>query len=258
VAIVRDITEQKQAQAEAHTQRVQIELQHRLLEQPEQERLQIARDLHDGPVQELTRATFDLRGLLMEDIPPGIAQKLEGVQTILQTQISELRAFAGELRPPTLSKFGLGKALRSHLDTFQERYPDLQASFEETWEENLLSDETRLACFRIYQEALTNIAKHTRATQVSLRLAKAQNQAILEIQDNGQGFIVPLDWIELARAGHLGLVGMRERAEAMGGKLSISSKPGAGTRIRVAIPFDPSSHRPPLEPFLPDHEACLK
>ncbi|HWU36538.1 MAG TPA: PAS domain S-box protein, partial [Candidatus Acidoferrum sp.] len=107
VAIVRDITTYKQTEAEAHTQAVQIELQHRLLEQREQERLQIARDLHDGPVQDLTGVTLALRGILMGGLPPELAQQLEAIQSNLQEQIAGLRSFAQELRPPTLSKFGL-------------------------------------------------------------------------------------------------------------------------------------------------------
>ena len=86
----------------------------------------------------------------------------------------------------------------------------------------LLPEEMRLALFRIFQECLTNIAKHARATQVTIRLEKTEEAAVLEIQDNGVGFEVPQDWLELARQGHLGLVGMRERAEAVGGRLAIS------------------------------------
>ncbi len=92
--------------------------------------------------------------------------------------------------------------------------------------------------FRICQEALTNAAKHAQASEVRIRLAVTRSQVSLEIRDNGGGFVVPADWVELARQGHLGLVGMRERAEAVGGSMEISSQPGQGTRIQVVVPLE--------------------
>ena len=238
VTSVRDITESIRTEAEDRARAVHIELQRRLLDQREQERQQIARDLHDGPVQELTSLNFALQGMQGSQSCPDMDAQIQAIQSVVQELIGELRAYAGELRPPTLAKFGLGKAIRSHLETYQGKHPELKIDFDESQAGGLIPDEMRVALFRIYQETLTNIAKHAQATRVAVRFVKTPDQAVLEIQDNGTGFQVPNDWLALARQGHLGLVGMRERAEALGGTLAIHSEPENGTLIRVEVPLD--------------------
>jgi PAS domain S-box-containing protein len=239
VGVYLDITALKRAEQEAQRLTAENEIKHRLIEQREQERQQIARDLHDGPIQDLTRATFDLQALVKDGCAPEIAQQLEAVQKAIRGQIGELRTYAGELRPPTLAKFGLGNAIRSHLESFQEKHPEIQLLFEETEHGGLLPEVARLALFRIYQETLTNIAKHAQAKTVTIRLVKVREEVILEIQDDGIGFEVPKEWLDLARRGHLGLVGMRERAEAIGGTLEIRSRPGKGASLRICAPLAP-------------------
>ena len=162
---------------------------------------------------------------------------MEALRDLLQSQIADLRAYAGELRPPTLAKFGLGQAIRSHVDAFQEKHPELRMAFEESQIGDLVPETIRLALFRIYQESLTNIAKHAQATQVTVRLVRAKDRILLEVRDDGVGFTVPQEWLELARNGHLGLVGIQERAEVIGGRLTVQSKPGEGTWIQVVVPF---------------------
>ncbi len=232
-----DVTERKRFESVTHSQAVHIELQHRLLEQRELERQQIARDLHDGPLQELTGVTLALETLLGMDCPPALAKQLAAVQETVRDQIGELRAYAGELRPPVLAKFGLGKAIRSHLETFQEKHPELRLSLDDELGEDQLPEEKRLALYRIYQESLTNTVKHARAAEIHIRLWRDAGQVALEIRDDGAGFETPEDWLDLARKRHLGLVGMRERAEAAGGTLEIDARPGRGTCIRVSVPL---------------------
>ena len=99
-----------------------------------------------------------------------------------------------------------------------------------------LPENVRLALFRIYQAALTNVVRHAQADKVVVRLHLDAEQVMLEVEDNGRGFDLPQRWIELARQGHLGLVGMVERAEAVGGQLTVQSEPGRGTVIRVTVP----------------------
>ena len=230
----------KRMEEELHTasrHEIHIELQHRLLEQREQERIQIARDLHDGPVQEILGAVYALQGIQFQlECSHELVRQVAEVQAALTQQLAVLRSYAGELRPPSLSKFGLGKAIKSHLETYQEKHPELFLTFKEEQVEDALSEEVRLALFRIYQECLTNVAKHARATRVMIRLEKTPAETILEIQDDGVGFEVPQEWLELARQGHLGLVGIRERTEAIGGALEIASRPGEGTSLRVSVP----------------------
>jgi signal transduction histidine kinase len=104
-------------------------------------------------------------------------------------------------------------------------------------EGGLLPEDIRLALFRIYQEGMNNIAKHSPGSQVHILFHKDEKDAHLEISDNGPGFEVPEDWLTLARTGHLGLVGMSERAEAVGGRLKVDSAPGQGTRVQVIVPL---------------------
>ena len=104
-----------------------------------------------------------------------------------------------------------------------------------------LPEQMRLSLFRIYREALSNVARHAQARQVWIRFTFDAEQVVLEIQDDGLGFAVPQRWVELARQGHLGLVGMLERTEASGGQLQLNSAPGAGTLIRVMMPRSPAS-----------------
>jgi PAS domain S-box-containing protein len=235
--VAMEITRRKVIEEAMRASQAHIEVQHRLLEQREQERQQIARDLHDGPVQALTAATFTLQGMLMDGGDPEITPQLRAVQTILQDQINELRNYAGELRPPTLARFGLVKAIQAHIESFQEKYPGIQLLFTEDWNGPILPEELSLALFRIYQENLTNVVKHSHASLVTIRLVKTARQVVLEVHDNGAGFEVPNDWLDLARHGHLGMVGMRERAEAVGGQLEIRSHPGQGATLIVTVPL---------------------
>jgi len=237
VGVFTDITEVKRAESATRQLAMENEIKHRLIWQREQERQQIARDLHDGPVQELTGVHFALHGMDLQGCAPEIAGQFRAIQATVQGQIAELRHYAGELRPPVLAKFGMVKAIRSHLETYREKHPELCIVFNESPEGDLLPEETRLALYRIYQETLTNIAKHAGATEVTVRFERTEERVILEIQDNGAGFEVPQDWLGLARQGHLGLVGMRERAEAVGGQMEVFSEPGSGTRVRVAAPL---------------------
>lgn len=230
----QDVTDRARLEAETRQQAALSEIQRRLIEQREQERVQIARDLHDGPVQELTGAALGLQGLVL-DFPDGDpARQLAAIRDSLQKQIAELRAYAQELRPPALPKFGLEKAIQSHLETFQAKHPMLHIDFQARQNGELLPEPVRLAFYRIYQQALNNIVKHAQATRVAIRLEKKTDHIELEVIDNGKGFDPPADWLALARGGHLGLVGMRERAEAVGARLEVLSRPGDGTTIRVS------------------------
>jgi PAS domain S-box-containing protein len=232
-----DVTERRRIESEAASQAVHIELQHRLLEQRELERQQIARDLHDGPLQELTGVILKLEDLLGIECPPDMKRQIADVQDTVREQISELRVYAGDLRPPALARFGLGKAIRSHMDAFQEKHPELRLRLDDGLGEDPLPEEKRLAFYRIYQESLTNTVKHARAKEIQVHLWRDAGEIALEICDDGAGFEIPHDWLELARKRHLGLVGMRERAEAAGGTLQIDSQPGTGTCITVRVPM---------------------
>lgn len=243
--MLSDITEQQRIEKEAQEAAVLRELQKRTNDQREQERHQIARDLHDGPMQSLIALTYAVHEILLDNPNPSLAPRLESFQTDLKEQIAVLRDFAMEIRPPFLSKLGLEKTIRTHAETFQNKHSNVSILLELHQTGALLAETTSLALFRIYQEALMNIVKHVQRpdSQVWVSLEKDENQVRLEIQDNGPGFKVPEQWMDLVHEGHLGLLGMRERAEALGGQLEIQSNQGEGTRVVVTIPLEPQKPR---------------
>jgi PAS domain S-box-containing protein len=231
-----DITDRRQMEAEILKNQAHLEVQRRLTEQREQERLQIARDLHDGPVQELYGVilALDEASSNIQDEPT--RKTIEQTIDTVQQQIQELRAYMVELRPPTLFRFGLEKAIESHIETFASKHPDINIHFKATTEDRQLSDEVQLAIYRIYQELINNIVKHAGASEVEVQLRLEGHWIELQVEDNGAGFHIPQNWVDLVRDGHLGLVGIQERAEAIGGKLKIYSKPGKGTAVRLRVP----------------------
>lgn len=226
----------REAEEERARNQTRIELHRLLTDQLEKERLKIARDLHDGPVQDLIGTIFSLKGLIDEAPDDHYQNCLAEVQASLQEQVSNLRAFSGELRSPTLVKFGLQKALLEHLNQFHEKHPGIAFRLSVIPENIELSEAIRLTLFRIYQEAMNNIARHAQASRVEVHVAEVDHEVTLEIHDNGVGFAPPQEWIDLARQGHLGMVGMRERVETIGGQFKVESQVNQGTTIQVLLP----------------------
>jgi PAS domain S-box-containing protein len=244
IGMIKDITQRKQMESEL------AEVQHRLIEGREKERIFLAQELHDGPLQVLYGASYRLRSLA-EVLPDEESMgHMVAAQASLQQVIRMLRTISGEMRPPTLAPFGLEKAIRSHAEEFQKAQPALQIKLDLMPDEQTLTEQTRLALFRIYQQAMNNIVRHARASLVFIRFTLDPNEVVLEIEDNGQGFQVPVRWIDLAREGHLGLIGMAERTEAIGGRFEIQSSAGQGTRIRVTVPCPAGKGEP--------HEGAVK
>ncbi len=235
VGLNRDITELKRSEEERRQVSARAEIRKRLMEQREQERVQIARDLHDGPLQELIALTFQLEGMIHASGDGRARRQLVEMKDLVRGLVSELREFAGELRMPAISRFGLKETMQLHAETFLEKHPELHIELALDIQENLLPEAIGLAFYRIYQEVLNNVVQHARARVIKIYFCNDADGVEMQIADDGQGFTVPDDWLELARQGHLGLVGMRERAEAVGGKMEVWSKAGEGTKIKVAI-----------------------
>jgi PAS domain S-box-containing protein len=233
-----DVTEKKRMEEEMRRSAEHIEVQRRLIEQRESERVQIARDLHDGPLQDLIGLNFLVSASIAESKDAATSQSLTSVSRSIGELIEALRAFAGELRPPALAKFGVARAMRSYAEEFEQKHTTMKIHLDLEEDAQTIPEPQRLVLFRIFQEALNNINRHARASQVNVRLQLASQRVILEIEDNGVGFTAPQDWLELARQGHLGLVGMRERAEAVKGNLILRSAPSEGTWIHVQLPLD--------------------
>ncbi|HXV43065.1 MAG TPA: sensor histidine kinase [Anaerolineae bacterium] len=223
----------------AERQRIELELaelRHRLERNREKDRLHLAQELHDGPVQDLYGVTYRLEVLKQALTDEVNRVHLAAAQATFEKVIGRLRTICGDLRPPTLAPFGLEKALRSDMDRFQAEHPELKVELTLMPDGQALPEGVRLALFRIYQEALNNLARHAEAGVVRVRFTVNPEQVVLEVEDDGRGFEVPAGWIELARKGHFGLAGAAERAEAVGGSFKVTSTPGAGTTVRTIVP----------------------
>jgi signal transduction histidine kinase len=207
-------------------------LSRRLLEKQEHERGALARELHDQLGQSLFAVSLNLAAIKDEVSPAASARVPESIRAI-EKMIEQVQTLAFELRPTTLDEFGLVGALQFLVAGHGER-AGVRASFTATPADARAPIEIETACFRIAQEALSNVARHARARHVEVTLT-AQDVALeLTVRDDGVGFDV-----ERLRTG-LGLVGMAERAELAGGRLDIESAPGAGTTLRALFPL-PSS-----------------
>jgi signal transduction histidine kinase len=200
-------------------------LSRRLLEQQEHERAALARELHDQLGQSLFAIQLNLDAIKGELSPASSARVPESTEAIRQ-MIQQVQTLAFELRPSTLDDYGLAGALRLLVLRHGER-SRVAASFYAAPADARASVEIETACFRIAQEALSNVARHASARHVEVMLTVLDNALELTITDDGIGFD-----IELLRKG-LGLVGMAERAELAGGRLDIKSAPGAGTTVRA-------------------------
>jgi signal transduction histidine kinase len=230
ITIIENISDRKEIEGELE------EVRRRLMDSLEMERLHLAQDLHDGPVQDLYGVTYQLENLRQDRSMDQSSEAIEEMQTLLRKVIRSLREICGELRPPALVPFGLEKAIRSHADRFRQEYPKLGLNLDLFPDNQSLPEAVRLALFRIYQQMLVNVVRHANANQVWVRFKLQDGQVILEIEDNGVGFEASHRWIDLVREGHLGLAGATERAEAIGGGLEVKSSPGQGTLIRVWAP----------------------
>jgi two-component system sensor histidine kinase DegS len=187
-------------------------------------------------LQNLSLLSFDLCAAAQMAKDKRLEAAIQTAIDTVRDQIRELREFTTELRPPLLVKFGLAKAIAAHAESFQEKKTGLRLYLDLSPETPPLAEPVGLALYRIYQEALNNILKHAQASEVWVRYTWEDRTAVLEIRDNGVGFTVPEAWLDLMRQGHLGLVGMRERVDAVGGEVNISSWPNQGTTIQVSVP----------------------
>jgi signal transduction histidine kinase len=212
------------------------ELKNRLVESQERERLRLAQELHDVPIQDLYGMIYQLDDLRDAVKDPEGEKILDECDHTLYRVVNNLRMICRELRPPSLSPFGLEVAIRDHVEKFRDQNPDIQVNLTLMQDRQVLSDSVRLALFRIYQQAILNVARHAQASEVNIRFLWDVETIILEVEDNGIGFEVPDNWMKLAREEHFGLLGIAERVESIRGKLKIMSALGSGTLIRAIAP----------------------
>lgn len=210
-----------------------------IVQAQEEERRRLARELHDEIGQALTAITLDL-GMLVQLIPKSderLQRALEDAQTLSQNALEEVRRLSVELRPAILDDLGLVPALRWTLDRYMER-TGVQGRFEVIGLEGRLPGEIETVCYRAVQEALTNVARHASARSIAVTLELERNGRMvhLTISDDGVGFDVNQALRRAQVGGSLGLLGLRERVELLGGHLDIRSRPGRGTTVEVRLP----------------------
>jgi PAS domain S-box-containing protein len=229
VGIVENITGRKQIELEM------AEMKSRLQDNVEMERLRLAQEMHDGPMQELYSAIYQIEELRRQ-VDSEHRETLEKINTDLQKILSDLRSTAKELRPPALATFGLEKAIRSHIEDLREKYPTITYRLSLAQDRQTLPDSVRLALFRVHQQSISNVIRHAEAKTIKVLFTFDDNEARLEITDDGKGFEVPNNWVGFARQGHFGLAGAAERVKALEGVFTVESRPGKGTTVRVVIP----------------------
>jgi signal transduction histidine kinase len=206
----------------------------------EHERMTIAREIHDVLAQDLTRLKIDLIWLAKRGAKPideltrdAMAIRIGDAVAQTDTAITTVQRIATELRPVILDSLGLPAAVEWQTEDFARR-SGLVCRTRAPHGDSMLSRECATAVFRILQESLTNIARHAHATEVDVHFVEDSALAMLAVTDNGRGITTA----QISDARSIGLVGMRERAQAFGGKVEITSAPGTGTTVRVRIPLD--------------------
>jgi signal transduction histidine kinase len=239
IAIARDITERKVAEVElqAHVEN-QANLLHQLLNAQEDERRRLSMDIHDGPLQSLGVSLLALdrsmRRLDRGEFEAG-RRELDSLRVHLSSTVSEVRYVLADLGLELLTHYGLKAALSNHVERFSE-VTGIEVVMRYTVRRRLSPDVT-LLMYRLAQEALANIRKHSRATSAMLHMRMKQGNLLLMIEDNGRGFD-PKAVLQMRYAGEkLGLRSMRERVELAGGTFSIKSAPGQGTLLEFSCPL---------------------
>ena len=229
----RDITERKQAQ---DTLRM---FSRQLIEAQEDERRRIARDLHDQIGQALTAVKMNLYTVQRFCDEPEPAHCLKDNIDAVDEALRLVRDLSVDLRPPLLDDLGLATALCWYVDRYEKRAGvTTEVLIEMPNQNERFTRELETACFRIAQEALTNVARHARATHVLLQLTRTPARLEMVVRDDGVGFDPAALRKRARRVATLGLLGMQERAHAAGGALDIHSQVSTGTAVHFSVPVD--------------------
>jgi signal transduction histidine kinase len=210
-------------------------LSQRLMQAQEEERLHLSRELHDESGQLLAGLMVQL-GLLERDAdkPELVQRRLADLRLVTSELQGDLHKLAVDLRPASLDHLGLVTSLEQYTREFGKQY-GIKVEFEAVgMQESRLPGDVETALFRIVQESLTNVVLHAHATHVDVLVSQRAAHVAATIEDNGIGFIPTSPAFE----DHLGLFGMRERVEMLGGKFTVESSPGKGTTVNVEIPCD--------------------
>jgi signal transduction histidine kinase len=245
--VQRKSVEESLRKSEGHHSQL-LEQSHRLQEQlrllsrqllaaQEEERKKISRELHDEIAQTLTGINVRLAALKTEATvnTKGLHKKIASTQRMVEKSVDIVHRFARELRPTVLDDLGLIPALHSFVKSFSKQ-TCIHIRLTVFAEVEKLDNAKRTVLYRVAQEALTNVARHAQASQVDVSIQKLPGAARMEIKDNGKSFQVD-SVLHAKKNNRLGLIGMRERLEMVGGSFTVESAPGKGTTICAQIPL---------------------
>ena len=233
-------SEQHQRQLLGQSCRLQEELRamsRNSIQVQEDEHRRISRDLHDDIAQTLVGINVHLEALARTPdlTPKTLRAHITRTQRMVENSVTAVLQFALELRPASLEDLGLVTSLKTLLDAFMKR-TGIRVHFKTFAGTDHLSSDQQTTLYRIAQTALSNVAEHSQATRVELRISRTVDAFHLEVTDDGKAFDVQ-HMADLQSGHHLGLISMRERAEMLGGAFHVESKPGKGTTLHVQIPI---------------------
>jgi signal transduction histidine kinase len=200
----------------------------------EEERLRLARELHDDTIQSVIALKQRVQLAQKSVKDQSGRQSLNELENLAEQTIENLRRLTRALRPIYLEDLGLVTALEM-LARETSQNNQLVVNFQKTGQERRLANEVELSLYRIAQEALSNVVRHSKASLAELKIDFDSSQINMEVVDNGKGFNMPKSPTDFAPSGHFGLLGIRERADLIGAHLEVESAPGNGTRLRVRL-----------------------
>jgi signal transduction histidine kinase len=207
-----------------------------VIDAQEDERKRVARELHDGTSQSLTSLIIGIKNVADVAESGLVKARVEELRDVAVEALDEIHSLATRLRPPVLDDLGLAAALERYVEDCRARF-EIRIDLVTLGRLERLPVEVETAVYRIVQEAMTNVIRHARAENVGVVIERHSHLLRVGVEDDGQGF----DPADVSGSGHLGLVGMRERAELLGGVMKIESLAGIGTTVTIEIPF-PASH----------------
>jgi len=232
--LVFDDTQGRLAQLEIERSREELRALSRHLQSVrEEEKARIAREVHDELGSTLTalKMDLDILGEKLRDAPEPVRQKRAAMDKLVEAAVATTRRIVTDLRPSILDDLGLSAALRWQALEFA-KHSGAQVHVDAGATDHQPGRDVALALFRIFQETLTNVARHAKATEIWVNLANTAEAVVLQIRDNGVG----LSAEDLSKPTSHGLRGMRERAQQVGGDVTVSSKPGSGTTVVISVP----------------------
>lgn len=230
--IARDVTEERRME-----ENLRFYLQH-ITNAQEEERKRISRELHDSTAQTLIAMLHQLEHFLQDksDLRMDDTRFLWRLHEEVRSVLQEVRQFGRDLRPSILDDLGLNPALE-WLASEMEKENGIDTNLQVVGSERRFPAEAELMLFRIIQEALRNVARHSSASQARVTVTFNEQTTEVTVEDNGKGFALPQNLGDLSRLGKLGLTGMQERARLLGGSLKVESELAKGTKVTVKVPF---------------------